>query len=93
VGIFLPAFLFVAISGPLVPRLRRSPWAGGFLDGVTVASLALMAFVTFELGRSALVDPITIVIGVLSALLLVRFKVNSVWLVLAGALLGLLLKY
>jgi chromate transporter len=49
-GIFLPAFFFVAISGPLVPRLRRSAIAGAFLDGVIVASLALMAVVTWRLG-------------------------------------------
>lgn len=55
-GIFLPAFLFVAISGPLVPRLRRSPTAGAMLDGVNVTSLALMAVVAWQLGLSALVD-------------------------------------
>jgi hypothetical protein len=45
-GIFLPAVVFVALSGPLVPRLRASPVAGAFLDGANVASLALMAVVT-----------------------------------------------
>ena len=55
-GIFLPAFVFVALSGPLVPRMRRSATAGAFLDGVNVASLALMAVVTWQLGRSAIVD-------------------------------------
>ena len=89
IGIFLPAFVFVALSGPLVPRLRRSPSAGAFLDGVNVASLALMAFVTYELGRSALVDPLTIGLALVSALLLIRFRVNSAWLVIAGALVGL----
>lgn len=90
VGIFLPAFGFVALSGPLVPRLRRSPTAAGILDGVTVASLALMAVVTAQLGRAALVDGPTIALAVASAVLLLRFRVNSAWLVLGGALLGLL---
>lgn len=88
VGIFLPAFIFVALSGPLVPRLRRSAAAGHVLDGVNVASLALMSVVTWQLGRAALVDGPSIVLAVLSAVLLLRFRVNSAWLVLGGAILG-----
>ena len=90
IGMFLPAFLFVAVSGPLVPRLRKSPLAGAFLDGVNVASLALMATVTWELSRAALTDGITITLALFSALLLFRFRVNSLWLVLGGALIGLI---
>ena len=90
VGIFLPAFVFVAASGPLVPRIRRSPAAGAFLDGVNAASLALMAVVTWQLGRAALVDPTTIALAVLSGAVLLRFPINSAWLVLAGGLVGLL---
>ncbi|MCW3099870.1 MAG: Chromate transport protein ChrA, partial [Chthonomonadaceae bacterium] len=93
VGMFLPAFLFVAISGPLVPRLRKSPLAGAFLDGVNVASLGLMAVVTWELGRAALVDAVTVALALLSALLLFRFRVNSLWLVLGGAFMGLLASF
>jgi chromate transporter len=89
-GIFLPAFVFVAASGPLVPRLRRSRVAGAFLDGVNVASLALMAEVTWQLGRAALVDFSTVAIALISALLLIRFRVTSAWLVLGGAALGVL---
>lgn len=91
VGIFLPAFVFVALSGPLIPRIRRSAVAGAFLDGVNVASLALMAVVTWELGRGALVDAWTVGLAALSAVLLLRFRVNSAWLVLGGGALGLLL--
>ncbi len=91
-GIFLPAFVFVAISGPLVAKLRRSPLAGAFLDGVNVASLALIAAVTWQLGRAALVDWFTLTLAILSAVLLMRWKVNTTWLVLGGAALGLLLK-
>jgi len=89
-GIFLPAFVFVAASGPLIPRLRRSPVAGAVLDGVNVASLALMAVVTWQLGRAALVDGSTVALALISALLLIRFRVKSTWLVLGGAALGLL---
>jgi len=89
VGIFLPAFVFVAVSGPLIPFLRRSATAGAFLDGVNVASLALMAAVSYQLGRSALVDGMTIALAVASAVLLLRFRVNSAWLVLGGGLAGI----
>jgi chromate transporter len=87
-GIFLPAFCFVALSGPLVPRLRRSPIAGAFLDGVNVAALSLMMVVTYQLGRASLVDIETLLIGVISGFILFRFHVNSAWLVLAGAIVG-----
>jgi chromate transporter len=91
IGIFLPAFFFVAVSGPLVPRIRRSPTAGAVLDGVNAASLALMAVVSYELGRSALVDIPSVVLAILSALGLFYFRLNSALLVLGGAIAGLLL--
>jgi chromate transporter len=91
VGIFLPAFFFVAVSGPLVPRIRRSAVAGGFLDGINVASMALMVVVTYQLGKTALVDFTTILLALTSALILLRFRVNSAWLVLGGGIIGWLL--
>lgn len=89
-GIFAPAFLFVAASGFLVPRLRASPRANAFLDGVNVASFALMAVVAVQLGRTSLVDPVAVLLGVGSLVALLRWKVNSVWLILAGGAVGLL---
>ena len=88
VGIFLPAFILVAISGPLIPMIRRSKTAGAFLDGVNVASLALMAAVSYDLGRSAIVDGLTAGLAIASAVLLLRFRTNSAWLVLGGAAFG-----
>ncbi len=88
VGIFLPAFILVAISGPLIPMIRRSKTAGAFLDGVNVASLALMAAVSYDLGRSAIVDGLTAGLAIVSAILLLRFRTNSAWLVLGGAAIG-----
>jgi chromate transporter len=88
VAIFLPAFFFVAISGPLVPRLRHSPLAGAVLDGVNVAALALIAVASWQLFRTAVVDWTTLVLAGLSFILLIRYRVNSLWLVLAGALIG-----
>jgi chromate transporter len=76
------------VSGPLVPRIRQSAAAGAFLDGVNAASLALMAVVTGQLGWSALRDPFAVGLGLLSALLLLRYRVNPSWLVLGGAIVG-----
>lgn len=89
-GIFLPSFIFVAISGPLIPRLRKWPLTASLLDGVNVAALGLMAGVTWDLGREAIVDLPTILIAGAATVLLIRFKLNSAWLVLGGAIVGLL---
>jgi chromate transporter len=93
-GIFLPAFFFVAVSAPLLPRLRNSRLAGAFLDGLNVASLALMAVVTWELGRAALmpggrIDPWAVVVMAGSFFAISWRKVNSAWVVLAGAAVGM----
>jgi chromate transporter len=88
VGIFLPAFFFVAASGPLIPRMRRSVIAGAFLDGLNVASLALMAVVTWHLGRAAVFDLPSALLALAGAALLFRYRLNSAWLVLGGGLAG-----
>jgi len=87
-GIFLPSFVFVAASSPLIPRIRGSAWAGSFLDGVNVASLGLMAAVTWQLGRAALVDWVTVGLAIVATVLVFRLRINSAWLVLGGGLLG-----
>ena len=89
VAIFLPSFVFVAASRPLLPRLRGSRRAAAFLDGVNVAALGLMAAVTWQLGRAAVVDPLTAALALAAAVLLVRTRVNSVWLLAGGGALGL----
>jgi len=91
IGIFLPAFVFCAISGPVVPWLRKSRLAGAFLDGVNVASLALMALVTWELARAALIDPFTIATAAGCLVLLIHYRVNTGWLAVGGVLMGLML--
>ena len=92
VGIFLPAFVFVALSGPLVPRLRRSPLTSAVLDGVNVASLAMMAAVTFQLSATALTSRLPIVLAVVTAVILLGYRVNPTWLILAGGLAGWLFR-
>jgi chromate transporter len=87
-GIFLPSFVFVALVYPIVPRLRRSPWTSAFLDGVNAAALGLMAAVTWQLGRAAIVDPLTLALAIAAGIALLTVKVNSAWLVAAGAAVG-----
>ncbi len=90
VGIFLPSFLFVALLGRIVPAMRRSPWTAALLDGVNVAALGLMAGVLVQLGRAAIVDWLTALLAIAALVVLLRFKLNSAWLVLAGGVVGLL---
>ena len=89
VGIFLPAFVFVVLTGPIIPRLRSSPIMSSFLDGVNVVSLALMAGVSWYLGRTAVVDPLTAILAILAFVLSYRFKINPAWLVVGGGVVGL----
>ena len=88
-AIFLPSFAFVPIIHPIASRLRRSPWTAPLLDGVNIAALALMAGVLLQLGQNALLDVLTWAIALIAFALLLRFKLNSVWLILAGAIIGI----
>jgi chromate transporter len=89
-GIFLPSFVFVALSSQFIPRIRGSRWLGSLLDGVNVASLGLMAGVTWQLARASLVHPVSFAILVLSGILILKYNINTTWLILAGALSGFL---
>ena len=88
VGIFLPSFFFVWATHPLVPRLRRSPWAGGFLNGVNVGAVALMAGVCAQLARGTLTSWPAWLIAALALVVVLRTRLNSAWVILGGALLG-----
>jgi chromate transporter len=92
IGMFLPAFVYVGITSSFLPKLRKSPLAAAFLDGVNAAAVALMAFVGWQFGRAALVNVPAILLAVVTAILVFRYKINSTWLVLAGALAGILLR-
>ncbi|MDX1664440.1 MAG: chromate efflux transporter [Candidatus Promineifilaceae bacterium] len=89
-GIFLPSFIFVALIHRIVPAIRRSSRAGALLDGVNVAAIGLMAGVLVQLGEAAIVDLPTLLLAVAAMLVLWRFQLNSAWLVIAGAMIGLL---
>jgi chromate transporter len=92
VGMFVPAFVYVAVTANVLPRLRKSPTASAFLDGVNAAAVALMAFVGLQFAREAVVTPLAAVIAAISAVLAFRLRVNSAWLILGGAVCGLLVK-
>ena len=88
VAIFLPSFVFVALSHPLLPRIRGSRGAAAFLDGVNVAALGLMAAVTWQLARGAITGWFPALLAVVAGALLIRGRINSVWLILGGAAAG-----
>jgi len=90
-GMFLPAFVYVGITAGFLPRLRKSPVASAFLDGVNAAAVALMAYVGWQFARASLTNMPAVVLAVVSAVLVFYYKVNSAWLVLGGATAGILL--
>jgi chromate transporter len=92
IAIFLPSFLFVAFLNPLVRRMRGSKLFGAFLNAVNVASIALILFVCYELGRDSLTNWKQILIALCSIVTLFRFRrVNSAFIILGGAVVGYLL--
>lgn len=92
IAIFLPSFLFVGLSGPLLPRIRKSYSTAAFLDGVNVASVCLMASVVWQLVHSAIIDLPSAAIAVASLYLLLRTRVNSVWIILGSCAAGWIVK-
>jgi chromate transporter len=92
-AIFLPSFVFVAIVYPLVPRLRGSAWMSAFLDGVNVAAIGLMLAVTWQLARSAVVDWPSAGLALVAAILLLRWRINSVWLIAGAGVIGIVIRW
>jgi chromate transporter len=90
IAIFLPSFLFVAALNPVIPKIRRSQWLAPALDGLNMASVGLMAGVTVQLGRAAILDPLTAALAMAAFFVMARWKPNPGWLILAGAAVGLL---
>jgi chromate transporter len=90
IGIFLPGFILVPAIDFGLSRIKSSPWARAFLDGVNVAALGLMAGVSYQLARAAIVDPLTLALFAAAAVCVFRFRVNAAWLVAGGGAIGLL---
>jgi len=91
-GMFVPAFTYVALTANVLPKMRKSPNAGAFLDGVNAAAVALMALVGIEFAREVVTTPLALLIGAVAGVLAFRYRINSAWLVLGGALSGLILR-
>lgn len=87
-AVFAPSFLIVALVGPWIPRLRRAPAAQAFLRGVNAAVVALILAVAVALFRSAVVDVWTALILLAGLAALLKFRVDTLWLVLGGAIGG-----
>jgi chromate transporter len=90
IGIFLPSLIYVSVLSPYLDQLRKRQWTSDLLDGVNVAALALMAGVGWELARSAVFDLFTGVVSLVCAVLLLRFQVNSAWLLVGAGVAGIL---
>jgi chromate transporter len=93
VGMFIPAFVYVAVTAKFLPKLRKSPVAGAFLDGVNAAAVALMAVVSWQFARASFVNAPAIALGLVSLFLIFRYKLNSAWMVFGGAIAGILLRW
>ncbi|HVU65939.1 MAG TPA: chromate transporter [Ktedonobacteraceae bacterium] len=89
-AMFLPSFVLIVLIHPVASRLRKATWTATLLDGVNAAALALMTGVLIQLGQHALPDLVTGAMALLAFVVLLRFKLNSVWLILAGAVIGVL---
>ena len=93
-GIFLPSFLFVLLLNPMIPRMRKSKLIGAILDAVNVAAVALIVAVCITMARDTFTDWRTVMIGVLSLTVVFLFKkINSAFIVVAGAALGYILRF
>ena len=90
VGIFLPGFVLVPFLDRIVKLVHQRKWARVFLDGVNVAALGLIAAVAVQLARTSFVDPITIVIALVSLAILLRLPLASPALILVGGVIGLI---
>jgi chromate transporter len=90
VGIFLPSFLLVLIAAPLLARHRANPNVQGFVKGAYAAAIGTILGACILLGKIAIGDWLTILIGVISLAVLFRWKVNNPLLIAATAVVGLI---
>lgn len=99
-AIFMPSFFFVLAVNPIIPKLRQSRWMGAFLDAVNVSAVALMGVVTLNLLYQTLwslrepfpFDWAAMLITALAGMAILKYKMNTAWVVCVGGLLGLILQ-
>ena len=87
-AIFAPAFFFIALFGPLLPRLRKNKLVRDALDGMNPAVVALILVVTVRLGIDALRGWPAMALFALSITLLWRWKINTTWIIVGAAIVG-----
>lgn len=87
-GIFLPSFLLVALLVKITDKLRKSSTLSLLLDGINIGSLALMGYTSVLFTKSVFTNPLTIGMTAVAFVLLRTKKVDALWLIAAGALLG-----
>lgn len=99
-GIFLPSFVLVILTAPLIPRMRRSRFMSAFLDGVNAGVIAALLITVVRLAGealqplegAALTSAIAVALAVAALVALIRFRINATWLIAAGGLVGLLIQ-
>jgi chromate transporter len=90
IGIFLPSFLLVLIVAPILARHRGNPNVQGFVKGAYAAAIGTILGACVLLGRVAIGDWLTVLIGVVSLVILFRWKVSNPLLIAATAAVGLI---
>lgn len=89
IAIFLPSFVFVPVISIFLSKIKNSAIASDFLAGVIVASLALMASVTWTLAMSSVIDWLTALLAMLSCIAIFKYRVNTTWLIFGGGAIGI----
>ena len=92
-GMFLPSFVIIAIIFPFIPKLKKTPGARIFLDAINAVTVGLMAAVSWQLARGAILDAFTAAGAITGLLILRRFHINSAWLILGGLVAGFAWKF
>jgi len=93
-GIFLPSFFYVLLLNKFIQKMKDNIWLRYFLEAVNVAAVAVMVVVTFKMAESIIIDWRTAVICGLSIFVYFYFKkLNTLWIILGGAVLGFLMSY
>ncbi|ELR97927.1 chromate efflux transporter [Gloeocapsa sp. PCC 73106] len=96
IGIFTPSFIFIMLAAPFLARIRRNPRIQSFLKGVTPAVLGAVAGATIPLARAAFIQDteaksvIAVIIGLISLIMLIRWRRPTWQLVPGGAIVGLI---
>ena len=90
IGIFFPSFILVLVAAPLLARHRGNANVQGFVKGAYAAAIGTILGACILLGKIAIGDWLTALIGVVSLAVLFRWKVNNPLLIAATGIIGLI---